>query len=79
MTTVSEFIKYLETLPQNAIVETIKEVEGNWGSSYVRVVDVELPENGYSDTLEVIDFRDNHFTKPDAPHFGKVYLRIGQY
>lgn len=77
MTTVSEFIKFLETLPPDTIVETVETIRGNW-ESYAETVDIEIPDEfGYSDNIEVFDFRNNQFVGPNDSRFGQVFLRIG--
>lgn len=80
MTTVAELIKYLETLPPDTIVETLKECDSRYYySTHVKVVDLELPdENGWSDNIEFIDFTNNQFVEFDDMYCTKTYLRIGE-
>jgi Ran GTPase-activating protein (RanGAP) involved in mRNA processing and transport len=77
MTTVAQLVEYLQTLPQDAEVDVLKEVSANW-STWTEFTALEIPgEYGYSDNLEVYDFRDNQFVKEDDARFGKVYVSFG--
>jgi len=54
MTTVSQFIEYLKTLPPDMTVKVMEEEMGNWGVS-VGWIDLVLPdENGYSPTIDKV-------------------------
>ena len=77
MTTVAQLIEYLQTLPQDAEVDVMKEVSADW-STWTTYAPLEIPDAyGCSDNLEVFDFRDNQFVKEDDLHFGKVHVRFG--
>jgi hypothetical protein len=77
MTTVAQLVEYLQTLPQDAEVDVLKEVSANW-STWTEFTALEIPgEYGYSDNLEVYDFRDNQFVTQGDPRFGKVYVSFG--
>jgi hypothetical protein len=65
--TVADFIAYLQTLPQEAIVQCIS------------VQDYPIWENiDIQSQCNVIDFRGNQFAKPENPNFNKVILEIGE-
>ena len=52
MTTVKELIAYLQTVDQNAQVEVLRNVQGQW-TDYVEVVPLELPNLlGHSSTMD---------------------------
>ena len=74
--TVAEFIEWLKTQDQEAIVQTIRHKEGTgWddqGGS-AEVVDFS-PET----TSEYTDFRGNRLVKPSAPYYNKRFLLIGE-
>jgi|LakMenEpi03Aug12_release.lakeMendotaPanAssembly.Ray.scaffolds.fasta_scaffold670427_2 hypothetical protein len=78
MTTVAQLIEYLQTLPQDAEVDVLKEVSANW-STWTEFTSLEIPDKyGCSDNLEVYDYRDNQFVKEGDPRFGKVYVSFGE-
>jgi hypothetical protein len=78
MTTVAKLIEYLQTLPQDAEVDVLKEVSANW-STWTEFTPLEIPDAyGCSDNLEVYGYRDTWLVKEeDDAHFGKVYVRFG--
>ncbi len=75
MTTVRQFIEFLRTLPQDAEVETLRSSPGcGWeGGDYALFDSFDEKRD-----VEVVDFTDNQFVKKDAPHYGKVFVRIGE-
>ena len=77
MTTVAQLIEFLQTVPQDAEVEVICECRDSW-ETYTKFEPLQIPdEHGYSDNLEVHDFRDNQFVKEGDPRFGRVYVDFG--
>ena len=70
MTTVADLIAHLQTLPQDAIVQCLSEKSRSY-ETWTEWKNLSL------DDLHVADLRGNPFTKPDAPHYGKVFLEIG--
>ena len=77
MTTVAQLVEYLQTLPQDAEVDVLREVSENW-STWTEFTSLEIPdEYGYSDNLEMYDYRDNEYVKEGDPRFGKVYVIFG--
>jgi hypothetical protein len=74
--TVAEFIEWLKTQDQGAIVQTIRHKEGTgWddqGGS-VEVVDFN-PET----TSDYTDYCDNGYIRVDAPYYNKRFLLIGE-
>lgn len=77
MTTVAQLVEYLQTLPQDAEVDVLREVSVNW-STWTEFTSLEIPdEYGYSDNLEMYDYRDNEYVKEGDPRFGKVYVIFG--
>lgn len=77
MTTVAQLIKFLQTLPEDAEVDVMKEVSADW-STWTTFEPLQIPEYGCSDNLAVYDFRDNQFVKEGDPRFGKVYVDFGR-
>lgn len=80
MATLKEFKKWLEQFPEDAIVQVaIQEKPSSWESyGPVRFKDFQIPNKDYGDGFEFTDFRDNQFTNPDSPHFGKCFLELGE-
>jgi hypothetical protein len=77
MTTVAQLIEYLQTLPQDAEVDVLKEVSANW-STWTEFTPLQIPDAyGCSDNLEVYDYRDNQFVTQGDARFGKVYVSFG--
>ena len=73
---VSEFIEWLKTQDQGAIVEVIVQGEPDtyqsYGSCETESLDIEN-----DDHIEYTDFRGNQFVKDDSQHFNKRYLKLG--
>lgn len=77
MTTVAQLIEFLQTFPQDAEIDVMAERQGTY-SCYTEFEPLQIPDEwGYSDNLEVFDFRDNQFVKEGDPRFGKVYVSFG--
>ncbi len=77
MTTVAQLIEFLQTLPEDAEVDVMKEVSANW-STWTTFEPLQVPDAyGYSDNLEVYDFRDNYLVKEGDPRFGRVFVSFG--
>ena len=77
MTTVAQLMEFLQTLPEAAEVDVMKEVSADW-STWTTFEELQIPdEHGYSDNLEVYDFRDNQFVTESDPRFGRVFVSFG--
>jgi hypothetical protein len=63
MTTRKDLQEWLNRFPEDTIIE--------FGIQ-------QLEDSDVGDGWEFTDFRNNKFVKPDAEHFGKCYLRIGE-
>jgi hypothetical protein len=63
MTTRKDLQEWLNRFPEDTIIE--------FGIQ-------QLEDSDIGDGWEFTDFRNNRFVKPDAKHFGKCYLRIGE-
>jgi hypothetical protein len=63
MTTRKDLQEWLNRFPEDTIIE--------FGIQ-------QLEDSDVGDGWEFTDFRSNKFVKPDAEHFGKCYLRIGE-
>lgn len=76
MTTIAEFIKFLETLPQEAIVEIPHITESrDWDvGKIVNYIEFKIPEDidSYDSMVEVIDYKND----PDDEYYGKVFVRF---
>ena len=70
--TVAQLIARLQTLPQDAIVQTLVQTETSW-HEYCKWETLDLKKH-----FEVSDLRDNPFISPDNPNFNKVIVRIGE-
>lgn len=75
MTTISQLIAYLETLPQGAVVEILQSKGAQWGGEVVSCIPLDLAN---PDHITVTDFRGNQFVKADSPHYNKIYVEIGE-
>ncbi len=71
MTTVAQLIAYLETLPQEAIVQCLSEKRSGY-SVWTDWKDLDISEH-----VNVIDLRENKFVKPESENFQKVFVEIG--
>lgn len=70
-----KFQQWLEQFPEDAIVEVLVQEQPigyeAWGEAEFQAF------SGQGGHFEVLDFRDNKLVKPDAPYYGRVYLRLG--
>ena len=73
--TVAEFIEWLKTQDQEAVVQTIMHTDGT--GYYDQGGNVEVVDFDPVTTSDYTDFRGNSFTPPNAPHYNKRYLLIG--
>ena len=80
MTTRKDLQEWLNRFPEGTIIEFGIQQEAGAYQSYgsVEFHTPTLEDNDIGDGWEFIDFRNNKFVKPDAKHFGKCYLRIGE-
>jgi hypothetical protein len=69
MYTVAELIAYLNTMPQEAIVEVCVEENASWGT-YTSRLPVDLEE------CELVDFRNDPWVRENHVAFGKVYVHL---
>jgi len=72
--TVSEFIEWLKTQDQGAIVKCL--IHNTTGSYYEQGGTCSRGEFT-AEHAEYTDFRGNEFVKPEAPYYNKRYLLIG--
>lgn len=80
MATVAEFIKFLETLPQEAIIELpYCELGRSYEGYDPRFVEFEIPTGDLylEKMVSVFDFRENPFINPDEDNYNKVYIELG--
>ena len=80
MTTRKDLQEWLNRFPEDTIIEFGIQQEPNRYDNY-GCVDFDTPileDSDIGDGWEFIDFRGNKFVKPDAKHFNKYYLRIGE-
>ena len=76
--TVREFIEWLKTQDQDAIVEVIKHTdEGGYYMQGGSATTVNFSLEPEADLFEHTDFRDNPYVKPESDHYNKRYLRLG--
>jgi hypothetical protein len=73
MTTASQLIAYLQTLPPETIVEVLEEHTRGY-ESYVEFTDLNLETGDYHD---FIDFRNVAWVPTDNPNYGKCFLQLG--
>lgn len=80
MATLKEFKQWLDQFPDDTIVQvSIQEHATGWESyGPVKFKDFEIPVDKWGKGFEFNDFRNNPFTKPDQPHFGKCFLELGE-
>lgn len=79
---VSEFIDWLKTQDQGAVVEILYHTSGTGyydQGGTVSVKEFDPPEEGYSCPMhfEYTDYRGNQFVKEDAPWYNKRTLLLG--
>ena len=72
--TVSEFIEWLKTQDQDAIVTCLVH---NTAGSYYEQGGTCSQDEFTEEHSEYIDFRGNQFVKIEAPYYNKRYLLIG--
>ena len=80
MVTVEDFKKWLEQFPDDA--EVLVAVEQR-SSDYQSFGEIKFEEPGIDNAdngkgWEYVCFNGNQFVKPDAPHFGRKVLYIGE-
>lgn len=76
--TVEKLIQWLQTQPQEAIVEVATVTGHGYGGAevgYHELQESDLQENG--EQVGVVDLRGNPHIKPDQPYYGKVYIQFG--
>lgn len=80
MTTRKDLQEWLNRFPENTIIEIgIRQKTGSYqryGS--VKFDTPKLEDSDIGNGWEFSDFRNNKFVKPNAKHFGKCYLKIGE-
>jgi len=69
-----ELIAYLQTLPEDVILEVLKEHRGDWHTS---VSTVDLILDGDDSNVEFTDLRGSRFIKPGQLHYNKTFLVLG--
>ena len=80
MTTIKEFQEWLNRFPEETIIEfAIAEEVNHSYTSYkeVKFLSPDLKDEDWGNGWHFNDFRNNQFTKPDAPHYGKCFLELG--
>lgn len=80
MTTIKELKKWLDNFPEETIVEFGIQQPASMYQSYgdVKFLQPKLERTDCDDGWEFLDFRNNQYVEPDAPHFGKCFLRFGE-
>jgi hypothetical protein len=80
MTTRKGLQEWLNKFPEDTIIEFGIQQQAALYQSYGDIVfdTPKLDDNDLGDGWAFMDFRTNKFVKPDAEHFGKCYLRIGE-
>lgn len=80
MTTRKDLQEWLNRFPEDTIIEFGIQQEAGAYQSYgsVKFESPKLEDSDIGDGWEFSDFRNNKFVKPDAKHFGKCYLMIGE-
>ena len=80
MVTVADFRKWLEQFPDDAevLVAVQQEASGYQSFGEVKFEEPELSGHDLGKGWEYTDFNGNQFVKPDAHHFGKRFLYIGE-
>lgn len=75
--TVAEFIEWLKTQDQGAIVQVVDHDRNPPGSYYCQGGTASV-EDFRPELSEYTDFRGNQFIAPDRPSYNKRYLLIGR-
>lgn len=70
-----ELIAYLQTLPEDVILQVCCEESRDW---YTCVIVEDLDLDPYTGNVEVMDMRGNPHVTPDRESYGKVYLQFGE-
>jgi hypothetical protein len=80
MTTRKNLQAWLNRFPEDTIIEFGIQQEAGPFESYGSIAfdTPKLEDKDIGDGWEFIDFRNNQFVKPDAEHFSKCYLKIGE-
>lgn len=75
-----QFQKWLDTFPEDTIIEVAIQEEPSLYQSYgaIDFLEVEFGSDSAGKGWEYIDFNDNKFVKPGDNHFGKRYLQLGE-
>lgn len=82
---VKDFIEWLKTQDQEAIVEIVYHEHGTGycdqgGNATTQEFDPTkgyYPSQGVAEHWDYTDFRGNQFVKEDSPHYNKRYLLLG--
>lgn len=75
--TVAEFIEWLKTQDQDAVVDVLHHTSGSGYYDQGGNVSIEEFTATEFKDWEYTDFRGNQYVKEDAPHFNKRFLQIG--
>lgn len=71
MTTVAQLITYLQTLPQEGIVEVLQEETKGW-DTITSMKDLDI------DAISILDFTSKEHYEEKYPHlYGKVFVQLG--
>lgn len=71
MTTARDLINYLQTIPEDTIIEVLVERQGNWGC-YTEMVPMDL--NEYFGNVDFFDFRKEVHSK--CEDYGKCFYNL---
>lgn len=74
--TVAQFIAFLQTLPQEAEVEVVNGSHDGYSHERVEITPEWEGATG-SRNVEVVDFSNNPWVKPEESYFGKTIVTIG--
>lgn len=69
MTTVAQLITYLQTLPQEAIVEVLQEETKGW-DTFTLMKDLDI------DAISILDFTSKYYEEKCPNLYGKVFVQL---
>jgi hypothetical protein len=73
---IKEFIKWLETQDQDAIIEVVAHKSGRGFDQGGTASTVEFDPIKH---VEITDFRGNSFVNPDADFYNKIFILLGTH
>lgn len=73
MSTVKEVKEWLDRFPDDTIVEFAALKDNG-----IEFKTLDISDSDSGNGWDFLDFRNHFFVKPDAAHYGKCYLMIGE-